>query len=219
MNSKIQLQKRAAVLTMDGKAVGSLNRVVVDPASKALNAIVVRVGSLFNRVEKVVPIKAVAEATQDHIVLFEKAGDMDAFPPFEEEVVTDVNESVHRPTSAANPTLTTNGHPDAGIHAIQTPSVGGMVTQIKQNIPEGMIAMDENPKVITLEGIHVGNVERVVADPSDDRVTHLLISNGLFMKAIKLIPIQWVAAMGIEHIHLRVKKASVEELTDVSHAE
>jgi uncharacterized protein YrrD len=219
MNSKIQLQKNAAVLAADGHPIGSLNRVVVDPASKALNAIVVRVGALFNREEKVVPIKLVAEATEDHIVLTGNVGDLDAFPPLEEQVVTDENELAHRPTPTGVPPLTTDGHPDAGMPAIRTAPVGGMVTQTKQNIPDGTIAMDENPKIITLEGIQVGTVERILADPTDDHVTGLLISNGLFVKEKKLIPIQWVTDMGIEHIHLCVKKALVEELTDISRVE
>jgi sporulation protein YlmC with PRC-barrel domain len=204
MDSKMQLQKNAAVLTADGQTIGSLNRVVVDPASKALNAIVVRVGGMFRRKEKVVPIQLVVEATEEHIVLNGDAGDVDAFPPLEEEV------PVRAGTPAPRPALT--GNPSA----MPVLSVGGAVSQIRQNIPEGTIAMDENPKIITLEGIHVGNVECVVADPSDEHVTGLIISNGLFVKAVKLIPIQWVTAMGIEHIHLRVKKSSVEALEDIS---
>jgi uncharacterized protein YrrD len=205
MDSKMQLQKNAAVLAADGQPIGSLIRVVVDPASKALNAIVVRVGGMFRRKEKVVPIQLVVEATEEHIVLNGDAGDVDAFPLLEEEVA--VNAGTPAPRST----------PTGDSPAMPVSSVSGAVSRIRQNIPEGMIAMDENPKIITLEGIHVGNVECVVADPSDDRVTHLLISNGLFMKVVKLIPIQWVAAMGIEHIHLSVKRSSVEALEEISH--
>jgi uncharacterized protein YrrD len=201
MDSKMQLQKNAAVLAADGQTIGSLNRVVVDPASKALNAIVVRVGGIFRRKEKVVPIQLVVEATEEHIVLNGDAGDVDAFPPLEKEVAG-------TPAPRSTPT--------GDSPAMPVSSAGGAVPQIRQNIPEGMIVMDENPKIITLEGIHVGNVECVVADPSDEHVTGLIVSNGLFVKVVKLIPIQWVTAMGIEHIHLRVKKSSVEALEDIS---
>jgi hypothetical protein len=90
---------------------------------------------------------------------------------------------------------------------MRTPLEPGAVTQVRQNIPEGTIAMEETPKIITLEGIHAGDVERILADPADDHLTHLLVSNGLFKKTIKLIPIQWVTMLGMEHIHLQVKKA------------
>lgn len=216
MSSTIQLQKKAAVLAADGHPVGLLNRVVVDPADKALNAIVVRVGGLFSRKEKVVPIKLVAETSEAQIVLDQNAGDIETFPPLEEKIPA--SGLTHHSAPTQQPPLTAPGHPDAGIPAIPAPPVGGMLTQIRQNIPEGTIAMDENPKIITLEGIHIGNVERVLADPMDEHVTGLVISNGLFVKEMKLIPIQWVTEMGIEHIHLSVKRSSVEELADLSHA-
>lgn len=217
MNSKIQLQKKAAVLAADGHPIGSLKRVVVDPASKVLNAIVVRVGALFNREEKVVPITLVAETTEAQIVLNEKAGDIESFPPLEEQVLSGMNDSANHLPSTGNASFSTAGQPDVGQTTVRATSDYGMVAQVKQNIPDGTIAMDENPRIISLEGIHVGNVERILADPSDDHVTHLVVSNGLFVKEKKLIPIQWVAEIGIEHIHLSVKKESVEELADVSH--
>jgi uncharacterized protein YrrD len=66
--------------------------------------------------------------------------------------------------------------------------------------------------VISADGKHVGNVERVLADPSVDQVTHLVISQGLFTKANKLIPISYVMTVGEDTVHLRVKKVSVEDV-------
>jgi sporulation protein YlmC with PRC-barrel domain len=220
MDRTIQLQKNAAVLTVDGQTVGSLNRVVVEPESRTLNAIVVRTGGLFNKEEKVVPISLVAETLEDQIRLNEKARDMDDFPPFEEQVAANGSESARRSSPTENPPLTAAGHPDAGLPAIPSlPAVpaGSMVTEVRQNIPAGTIAMEETPKIITLEGIHAGDVERILADPADDHLTHLLVSNGLFKKTVKLIPIQWVAMLGMEHIHLKVKKSELDKLPEASH--
>ncbi|HRQ23931.1 MAG TPA: PRC-barrel domain-containing protein [Anaerolineales bacterium] len=217
MDRTIQLQKNAAVLTVDGQTVGSLNRVVVDSESRTLNAIVVRTGGLFNKEEKVVPISLVAETLEDQIRLNEKARGMDDFPPFEEEISANGSESAPRPAPTENPPLTAAGHPDAGLPAIPAVPASGMVTQVRQNIPAGTIAMEETPKIITLEGIHAGDVERILADPADDHLTHLLVSNGLFKKTVKLIPIQWVALLGMEHIHLKVKKSELDELPEAPH--
>jgi sporulation protein YlmC with PRC-barrel domain len=219
MDRTIQLQKNAAVLTVDGQSVGSLNRVVVEPESRTLNAIVVRTGGLFSKEEKVVPIDVVAETHEDQIRLNEKARDLDEFPPFEEEVAINGSESARPDVPTENPPLTAVGHPDAGRPAIPSvPAVpaGGMVTEVRQNIPEGTIAMEETPKIITVEGIHAGDVERILADPTDDHLTHLLVSNGLFKKTVKLIPIQWVAMLGMEHIHLKVKKRELDELPEAT---
>ncbi len=219
MNATIQLQKKAAVLAADGHPVGLLNRVVVDPADKALNAIVVRVGSLFRREEKVVPIELIAETSENQIVLDQNAGDIETFPPLEEEYVLDEREAVHDPLYAGSAGLSEVGHADLGARAMRAAPGHGVIPQVRQNIPDGTIAMDENPKIISLEGIHVGNVERILADPQDEHMTGLVVSSGLFVKVMKLIPIHWVTEMGIEHIHLKVKRSLVEELADIKQGE
>lgn len=212
MDSTIQLQKKAAVLAADGHLLGLLNRVVVDPADKALNAIVVRVGSVFNREEKVVPIKLVAETNENQIVLDQSAGDIQSFPPLEEAYVVDHD----LPYAGSRAGLSVVEQSDLGARGIRAVPAHGAIPQVRQNIPEGTIAMEETPKIITLEGIHAGDVERILADPVDDHLTHLLVSNGLFKKTIKLIPIQWVTMLGMEHIHLRVKKSELDELPEAS---
>ena len=56
MITKIQLQKDAAVLAVDGKKVGSLERVVVNPETKVITDIVVRTGGLLGHDEKIVSV-------------------------------------------------------------------------------------------------------------------------------------------------------------------
>jgi uncharacterized protein YrrD len=87
-----------------------------------------------------------------------------------------------------------------------------LVTQAEQNIPEGTVAMKEGAKVITVEGKHVGNVERVIVDPSDEQVTHLVVFKRKPHKEAKLIPMQLVMTLEEDKIHLRVNQESVDEL-------
>jgi hypothetical protein len=72
--------------------------------------------------------------------------------------------------------------------------------------------LKEGAKVITVDGKHVGNVERVLAEVPADRATHLLVSMGIFTKESKLIPINWVEMMSESEVHLRVRKESLEEI-------
>jgi sporulation protein YlmC with PRC-barrel domain len=214
MDTKIQFQKNATVLAADGQQVGTLSRVVVNPDTRALTAIVVRKSALFNPDEKVVPIELVAETTEDQILMHDEAGDLESFPPFEEKLLVDANEYADElPPSGKQPS-SIFGSNDLGMTVTRPAPGTQLVTQIKQNIPEGTVAMKEGAKVLTIEGKHVGNVEQVLADPLVDQITHLLISRGMFMKETKLIPINWVMMMGGEKVHLRVKKASVEELNE-----
>ena len=69
-------KKGTGVRTADGKGVGKLDRVVVDPRTKEVNYIVVQQGGFGSSDSgKVVPLTLVAAADDDGITLREDAGD------------------------------------------------------------------------------------------------------------------------------------------------
>jgi len=215
MPTEAQFQKNATVLAANGQAVGSLDRVVFSPESKMVTHIVVRKGALLNRVDKVVPIDLIAETTEDQIRLRDEAGDLDSFPPFEEERVVDKKAGLDQPPLYESSTPEILGYPEPNIPVVPAPGEQ-YVTQIDQNIPEGTVALKEGAKVKSADGKHVGSVERVLANPEMDKVTHLLISKGMFPKETKLIPMEWVTTMTEDEVYLQVDEHSVEELADVS---
>jgi len=212
MDKKILFQKNASVLAANGEQIGSLGRVVLNPQTKVVTDIVILTGALFSKEARVVPVDLVAETTEHRILLRTEAGNLDDFPPFEERFLVDANKDTDQ--EPVNAPQVIYGSPGFGPMVVPAPGEE-FVTEIQQNIPEGTVAMKEGAKVITAEGTHVGNVERVLADPSVDQVTHLVVSHGLFVKESKLIPITWVMSLGEDSVHLRVKKASVEELDTI----
>lgn len=215
MEKKMQLQKKANVIAANGQSIGRIDRVVLNPVTKVITNIVVHKSALFNKEDKVVPITLVAETTEDQIVLRGEAGELDSFPPFEERRVVAEKPDEEPSQSMNTPQPVNYGIP--GVSPAFVPPPGDQfITQIEQNIPEGTVAMKEGAKVVSSEGEHVGNVERVFADTSIDQITHLLVSRGMFVKEAKLVPVKWVMTMGEDEVHLRVKKDSVEELEDVS---
>jgi len=208
MEQKILFQKNANVIAANGEQIGSLERVVLNPETKVVTDIVIRTGSLFNREVRVVPVGLVSETTEDQIVLSEKAGAPESFPPFEERHLIDANAELDQPVKNVAPVV--YGNP--GFAPMMVPAPGEkFVTQIEQNIPEGTVALKEGAKVITADGKHVGNVERVLADSSVDQITDLVISTGMFNKEMRLIPIKWVMTLGEDTVRLRVKKVSIED--------
>ena len=211
MITKIQFQKGASVLTAEGAQIGTVERVVVNLSTNVLTDIVVRTGGLLKHEEKVVPVRLIAETSEDLILLREEAGEIESLPPFEEERLVDAYGKDNH-TAEQHPVVV--GFPVLGTPVVRASIDEKPVTRIEQNIPEGTVAVKEGAKVITAEGEHVGNVEGVLADPSGDEVTHLLISRGLLSKATKLIPMNWVQSLGEEQVHLRVKKNTVEKLAD-----
>ena len=88
------------------------------------------------------------------------------------------------------------------------------VRKTKLNIPEGSVPLEEGTKVLSKEGEHVGDVERLYADEAEQRVTHLLISKGLISKSHKLIPSMWVASVSEDAVRLSVDEPFVESLPE-----
>lgn len=215
METKIQFHKDAAVLTADGQEVGSLERVVFSPESKMLTHIVVRTGGLLDKADKVLPIDLVAEATEDKITLRDDTGDLKYFDPFEEERVVDKKGSLDLPSTSGSTTPELIGYPEPDIPYIPDPGEQ-YVTQTGRNIPEGTVALNEGAKVISADEKDVGRVERILADPEMQQVTHLLISKGMVPQETKLIPMEWVTTMTDDEVYLQVDERSVAALADVS---
>jgi uncharacterized protein YrrD len=211
MNNQIQLQKHAHVLASNAQEVGFLERVVVNPESNVITHIVVRMGPLFNKEDKLVPIELVTDTTEDLVLLNTDAATVESMPLFEErQMVREGQSESKQPLSVGDPLTDV---------PLILDSDTAYETERVQNIPEGTIAMKEGAKVIAADGEHVGHVERILADSEVDQVTHLLISRGIFSKEVKLIPTKWILKIGEENVYLNVNKDSIEGLTGIPLAE
>lgn len=209
MENKIQLQKHAHVLASNAQEVGFLERVVVNPEWKVITHIVVRMGPLFNKEDKIVPIELVTDTTEDLVVLDVDAATVESMPLFEEKQVISEERSVGALASSENKQPVPFGESQPVISLVLDADET-YATETVQNIPEGTVAMKEGAKVIAADGEHVGHVERILADSSVDQVTHLLISRGIFSKEVKLIPVKWILKIGEDNVYLNVNKDSLE---------
>jgi uncharacterized protein YrrD len=214
MITKIQLQKDATVFTEDGKKIGTLERVVVNPDVNAVTDLVVRTGGMLNHAEKIVPMELIVGTADDKVLLHEDAGDLETFPSFEEEHI--VNEHGKNDTSipfSGSPPPVVTGFPVMGAPMAQAPSKQ-IVTRLEQNIPEGMVAMKKEAAVLAVDGRQVGKVESVIAEPIMGQITYFVVSSGLFSWTSKLIPIKWVRNIDEEAIRLRVDKSAISNLVE-----
>src|SRR5689334_18053920 len=112
MDTQIQFQKNATVLTANGHTLGSLHRIVVNPVSKSLAGIIVRTGSLLNPQEKIVPMDLIAETSHERVILRSHPDSPESFEPFEEKRLVDVNQNLDHHTDIENMPLVTLGKPD-----------------------------------------------------------------------------------------------------------
>jgi uncharacterized protein YrrD len=221
----MQFKHGTHVYTSDNQDIGSVDRVVLDPSTNQVSGLVVRQGWLFTE-DKVLPISLVDSADEDRVTLTRTEHNLQELPEFEERYYvpvgnedevpsgTMVAEDTHVDPYYAYPPIGTAwwGY---GTYGAFTPlDVPNEHVHVKQNIPEGTIAIREGARVYSSEDEHVGDIEEVFTDPATNRATHLVISQGIFFKERKLIPANWLKLPGEDEVVLTVPTRVVEALPE-----
>ncbi|MBA3871683.1 MAG: DUF2171 domain-containing protein [Anaerolineae bacterium] len=216
----MQFKQGANVSTYDGKSVGSMDRVVLNPKTKEVTHIVVRKGFLFSE-DKIIPLDLVASATEDKVTLRQDATDLDKLSPFEEVHYVPLDETEARaaeypagwamPFYWNQPLAGSLSYPDyAQAYVNQQP----YRSETEKNIPEDTVALKEGARVISDDDQHVGNVDRVFTQSENDRASHFLISAGLIFKDHKLVPTTWIHDIQEDEVHLNVSAATLKNLPE-----
>ncbi|HEY3476754.1 MAG TPA: DUF2171 domain-containing protein, partial [Anaerolineales bacterium] len=91
---------------------------------------------------------------------------------------------------------------------------GWPATETVRNIPADTIPLSEGSNVMSSDGKHVGDVERLFIDPVSNKATHFLISQGLVFKEHKQVPAHWVKSVEEGKVHLAVSSELLERLPD-----
>lgn len=220
----------ANVYTADGKDVGRIERVVMDPISKEVTHVIVRQGFIFTE-DKAVPIDYFYSQSEDSVVLRSDIADLDSIPRFEEthyvpahltETDMEPGSSVvdayywYPPAGAAHyPTLNMYGVPlmaSTGERPYGTDQP--YIERTKQNIPEDTVALEEGARVVSADDQHVGDIEQVLMDSESNYATHIVISQGLLLKTHKLVPTFWFSTVTEDEVTLAVPASFLEQLPD-----
>lgn len=212
----VQLKEGTGVFTSDGKEVGRVNRFVVDPQTKEVTHLVVQKGWLLAE-DKVVPFNMVRSADEDKVVLNEDVKDFDQLPPFEETHFvgttpeeTDPAQGRMYPYAPAYywypPPQGYIGYPAFGLGYPAWPPL-----ETQRNVPADTVALKEGTDVISTDGEHIGDVEQLFVDPNTNKVTHLLVSQGLF-KDRKVVPATWIRSVNEDQVQLTMSSKMLEQL-------
>ena len=212
----MQITEGTNVYTEDGKEVGTVDRVVLDPHTLKVTHLVVREGVIFSE-DKVVPIDFIDFATEDQVMLRNDAPDPSELLPFEESHYTPITQQEESRMQEPLPqTPAMYWYPPVGAATWGRPYLPYLdppfVVETIQNIPEGTIPLKEGADVSTADGEDVGEIERVFTDPESDRVTHFLISEGLFFKEKKLVPATWIDRVEENKVSLVVSSNLLDRL-------
>ncbi len=209
----MQFKHGAEVVTAQGHRVGSVDRVVMDPNTKEVSAIVVRKGVLFVD-DKLVPVSRITSATVNHVTI--DVADFDQLPNFIETEYIGIGvpqEEVLEEAVMAEPLY---WYPPIGSAMWGYPPMTGYPPELPvaghKQIPEGLIALHEGARVMSSDGRHVGDIERVITEEADNRVTHFVLTKGLLFPEKKLLPMAWVKAVDDEQVQLNVETAILEQV-------
>jgi uncharacterized protein YrrD len=225
----MQIVTGANVYTARNEKLGHVDRVVVDPQSKKVTHLVVRKGFLL-KTDKVLPIDWVAAADGDHISLTPDATGLDNLPNFEEKHYIRSDDAVAvteaeglSPAAHSAPAMAPmllwyppamGVYPVPGVVGAPRPARVRYVKTVEANIPANTVALKEGAKVLSADGEHIGDVERLVVNGDTKEVTHLLVKEGILFKKHKAIPADWIGEAYEEEIHLVVDKKLLSGLPD-----
>jgi uncharacterized protein YrrD len=191
----MEFREGVPVYAPDGRQVGRVDYVVVDPASRRVTHIVVRHGHLLPE-DKVIGLEQLSTATDERIVL---GSEPEKLPPFEESHYVPLDEWTRQQWGIDRVPLLWGGWRAAGGTFLD------MMERTERNIPEGEVPVAEGARVEDSNGEHIGRVHELVTDPESGRITHLVIEAGhLWGKHTKAIPINWVSGFGEGHVTLAV---------------
>lgn len=203
----IKFSEDMEVQTIDGKKVGMIDRIVVDPISNNVTHVIVRKGLFFTE-DRIIPMEAFIMAEDDEIRLVASVKELEDFPLYEE------NHFVISRGYTGTPYLDWSMSPLFFYPPIPEPApTTDQVVNTDQNLPPSSAVIDEGTPVISLDDEDIGNVEQVITDDHGE-ITHIVISKGLIFQTERLVPVGWVRKISDNKIRLYVRKETVEHLPE-----
>jgi uncharacterized protein YrrD len=210
----MRLIKGADIYSAEGEKLGTLERVILDPSTREVTHLVIGKGLLFTT-NKVVALDMVNPEVDDNITLLSPKQDLEEFHDFEETDYVDMDptdypeQEVEGAAFYYPPTNLSWGR--TGMHGAY-PAMPVYVRTTRQNIPEGTIALEEGARVVSRDDQQVGNIEQVIVQGDDNRVSHFVVSEGFLFKERKLIPVFWISGIEEDEVRLSVDAHFMERL-------
>ena len=215
----MQFNRDASVFSTEGKEIGKIDRVVIDPKSKAVTHLILRKGLIFTE-DKVVPVDMIITGVGDRMILRLAPNKLDELPRYQDTHYMVANEEE---LGRVNPkdslfigmTPALYQYPPY-IQTLAPPprTERAYIEEKETNIPEGTIALKENARVITRDEKHIGNIEKVLYDPEAHRATHFIVSKGRLLKEKKLVPVEWIDSIKEDEVLLAVGARQIEEIKE-----
>ncbi len=204
------IQESTPVISAEGRRVGHIAGVVLDPATGDLSHLIIKSGLVFRKAH-LVAADLIDEIGPDRVTLV--AGiEPHHLPAYETERFVRVGTPAHRGMSdGSNLTVVPYAPLEPGpaypLFLTQPPSTKRVR---ERNIPEHDAAIEMGTEVTSVDGQHLGKVGKVLT--VDDTVTGFVIDRGLLPKEERAIPSSWIRSFEDGELHLGVDAGTVERL-------
>lgn len=191
----MQVELGAKVNTADGKEIGTIDKLILEPESGEVKAIVVQKGLLFTR-DIEIPLEGIAGQEAGHVRLHATSEQVDDLPRFMEGSyttpppgrVSEYESAYGYPSSAflwpargpAAPAASAYGDEAVG-------AVGDEVRALHGEYDLANAITEVGSEVRSRDGEKVGTVRRIVFDTSDGSPTAIVVREGfLFTEDVEL---------------------------------
>jgi hypothetical protein len=186
-----QIELGARVRAEDG-AVGTVEKIVVDPEERKPGYLVVKRGRGRAR-QIVVPVSLVADVSGENVTLDTSRRALESFPDYE---ITVRKGEYQKPIPVAGP------HPVA-VYA--PPTNRGYMVLRQRNVPEASVAVEKGMDVVDATGLGVGEVHGLVAKTGSRKASHLVLRQAHPLESPdRLIPVDLVASVEDGAVRLRI---------------
>lgn len=210
----------ASVHSSDGENLGTVDRIVIDPETKAVQQFILQHGFL-TQTHKIVDIDMVVGQEGDTVRLNQSADQVAKLPDYVQERFVQVPEHDVDAIPFIIPTAMGAGsylygapYMGRGYEGSQdsifdaAPAVAPVIEEVS-NVSEMDVMISEGTDVYSVDGDKVGSVNEVLLSP-DGQIQGFVVSSGLIFKKHYQIPIAWVDTTGDEQIRLNVGTAEAE---------
>ena len=197
------------VFSSDGEEIGAIKEVIVDPGSRELVGLVVQEGLLFQR-DQVVDVSLV-ESTDEDGVRLSCAGEV--LEEQAQEYREDEYVALDPPTDLEGAPESVWIRPPDLSASLLPPGFGPIALPPEIAVPIEDVTLLHGSSVSDVSGEIIGSVEALLTD-SEERITHVVVSEGIAFPQSKLVPLDWVASVEDNAVSLSVSSAAVGRLPD-----
>ena len=209
----LEVTQETDVYTARDEHVGSVDRIVIDPASGRLSHVVIRKGLFFPE-DKLIRMEDISTATPERINLRQEVVAEDLLPfveqhyvPFEEAAVDEGIRPARLIDGGAGFVSTWYG--PLGVSAPMLEST--LLSMKERNIPDRLTALPVGVPVFSSDHQVVGRLERVVTT-DDGLPTHFVIEAEGLSSDRRAVPVGWVEDISEEAVALVASASSVEAI-------